>query len=106
MLIRDAFAADYDCIPEATGTARITFQSLVRTSLAIDFEDTNSGVQQEPEIVHWLLAVGLKPAAFNGRSCILDLGWTGETILLNKGVRGAKRKGGNRTAKPSDPVFQ
>lgn len=45
VLFRDAFAADYDCIPEATGTARITFQSLVRTSLAIDFEDCNSGVQ-------------------------------------------------------------
>lgn len=38
-------ADDYDCVPEATGTARITFQSLVRTSLAIDFDDCNSGVQ-------------------------------------------------------------
>lgn len=80
VLFRDNFAADYDGIPEATGTARITFQSLVRTSLAIDFEDCNSGVQQQPEQVHWLLAIGLKPAGFNGRSCISDLGWTGETF--------------------------
>lgn len=80
MLFRDAFAADYDCIPEATGTARITFQSLVRTSLAIDFEDCNSGVRQEPEIVHWLLAIGLKPADFGGRSCVSDWCWTGEAV--------------------------
>lgn len=44
MLFRGAFATDCDCFPEATGPAGITFQSLVRTSLAIDFENCNPGV--------------------------------------------------------------
>lgn len=61
MLFRGAFATDRDCFPEATRTARITFQSLVRTGLAIDLEDCNSGVQ----ITAWnsSLVVGCLPEA-------------------------------------------
>lgn len=62
------------------GQQGLLFRALSEPAWQETLKTVTLEYKQQPEIVHWLLAVCLKPAGFNGRSCISGLVWTTEAV--------------------------